>query len=369
MVWSGAAVVAGVAMWLPPVVDQLIHEPGNMTILVDTYRAQTGHVIGLGSGGRVLLTQLDPVGNWVLGTRRIQSSVLPGLVLVLAWLTGAWSAWRRRDHDLVRLDVLIAVLVGCALFWAVRLDSTRYLYLVEWFWVLTGLMVLSTAWSALLWLAERSRAPIRTAPIASTLALTLLAVTTVGVWTSVGVEPPDMRYSATVQAVSGPTARALEPGRRYLVRWVDPVALGGNGFGVMLELERQGFDVGAPSVFSAAVEPHRVRSEDQTDAVVTVVTGDDNIAKARRIDGAEEVAFSDGRTAGQRLEYRRLEQRAGRELRAQGLDEVADQIHGTIWAGLIDPRVGPQAFSSLSRMLELGQATAVFISPVPLPGL
>src|SRR5690606_2194960 len=65
--WFAAAVVVGVAMWSPPVIDQVTREPGNMSILLETYDAQTGEVIGIRQGARILLTQLDPVGNWLFG--------------------------------------------------------------------------------------------------------------------------------------------------------------------------------------------------------------------------------------------------------------------------------------------------------------
>ena len=52
---------------------------------------------------------------------------------------------------------------------------------------------------------------------------------------------------------AGPVARALDPKERYQVRWDDPAYLGGIGFGLVLELERRGFDVGGEPQFSAAL--------------------------------------------------------------------------------------------------------------------
>ena len=64
---------------------------------------------------------------------------------------------------------------------------------------------------------------------------------------------PNPPLSRTLGQLVTPTARALASGSvpgggrhgRYLVTWTDPVAIGTQGFGLMNELERRGFTVGA----------------------------------------------------------------------------------------------------------------------------
>lgn len=372
VMWFGVALVTGVVLWIPPLVDQVTHQPGNMSILLETYDAQTGEVIGVRQGARVLLTQLDPVGNWLLGTRRTQSNIGPGLGLLVAWSASAVLAWKRRHGLLVRLDAVLAALLACAGYWAIRLDSTRLLYLVEWFWVITALMVVSAAWGTSLLrrsdgspLVGLTRPPAAVAGLVGALVVSTASFT----WTATGVTPPDMRYSRTVEALVPPTVDHLDPDLRYLVNWVDPDALGGNGFGVMLELERRGFDLGAIPVRSAAIEPHRVRSEAAADAVITVVSGDAKIDQARAIPGAIEVAHDDHRSELERQEYVDLQRQVMDLLRAQGLAEVADRIPTSIWIGLNDARVVGEPFEMLSRMLVVGQSSAVFVSDAPLGGL
>jgi len=371
LLWFGIAVLVGGLMWTPPAIDQLTNDPGNISILLETYDAQTGEVIGVRNGARIVLTQLDPVGNWLFGTRRVQSTVLPGLALLAAWVGSAALAWRRRHGLLLRLDAVLAVLLACAGFWAMRLDSVRLLYLVEWFWVITALMVLAVGWSAsLLRRPDGSRFPIlRHQAVASGLAALVVVSTASFAWTASGVEPPDMRYSRTVGALAPPVAEQLDPSLRYFMNWVDPDALGGNGFGLMLELERRGFEVGAHPWRSAAIEPHRVMLDAEADAFVTVVSGDAKIDQARQIPGARELAYDDHRTEAERLEYLDLQRQVMDQLRSDGLPEVADGIPTSIWIGLNEPRVVGESFDMLSRMLAVGQATAVFVSDAPLPGL
>ncbi|MBX3286982.1 MAG: hypothetical protein KF703_16665 [Actinobacteria bacterium] len=364
--WTGAAVLVGVVLWIPPIIDQLVHDPGNVSILLDTFRDQTDEVIGFRRGAHIWLTQLDPLGNWLLGTRRIQGSASGGAALLVAWAAAATVAWRARHRDLNRLNLVLAVQSACALYWALRLDSDRYLYLVEWFWVLTGLIVLSVGWTAAI--VARHRRPAwrvdRRGPALA--AVALLASTAAFTYSAARVDPPDQRYSETVGALVGPTTAALEPGRTYLVNWVDPDALGGNGFGLFLQLDRAGYDVRATSGFSAAVEPHRVGDAAHADAVITVVSGDDNIAAARALPGVEELARTDHRPPAQRARYRELQARAQAQLRAIGRDDLADSVPTSIWVALIDPATPDDAFDTLSAMLAIGQGTAVFRSAEPL---
>ena len=64
--------------------------------------------------------------------------------MLTAWIASGVAAVRRRMGAVLRLDAILALLVACAWYWAIRLDSARFLYLVEWFWVLTGLVVAAT---------------------------------------------------------------------------------------------------------------------------------------------------------------------------------------------------------------------------------
>ena len=71
------------------------------------------------------------------------------------------------------------------------------------------------------------------------------------------------RPSEILRRVVGPTAEALDRGRvpgggragRYLVTWTDPIAIGTQGFGLISELERRGFHVGAEPVHEGGVTP------------------------------------------------------------------------------------------------------------------
>ncbi|MEZ5178392.1 MAG: hypothetical protein R2746_08930 [Acidimicrobiales bacterium] len=145
----------------------------------------------------------------------------------MAWAAAATVAWRARHRDLNRLNLVLAVQSACAT-GRCGWTSDHYLYLVEWFWVLTGLIVLSVGWMRRSWpgTVDRRGQVDRRGPALA--AVALLASTAAFTYSAARVDPPDQRYSETVGALVGPTTAALEPGRTYLVNWVDPDALGGN---------------------------------------------------------------------------------------------------------------------------------------------
>ena len=82
----------------------------------------------------------------------------------------------------------------------------------------------------------------------------------------------------------------------YLLRMYDPYTLNATGFGSLLELERQGFDVGVEFFFAAAALPHRVRSELSVDEILWVVVGP-AIARADLDQALTKIAHVDPRTA------------------------------------------------------------------------
>ena len=55
----GLSAAVGVLLWLPPVVDQLRHTPGNLSMLSDYFRNPPEQAIGLRTAGRVFLEHLD----------------------------------------------------------------------------------------------------------------------------------------------------------------------------------------------------------------------------------------------------------------------------------------------------------------------
>jgi hypothetical protein len=104
----------------------------------------------------------------------------------------------------------------------------------------------------------------------------------------------------TDSRIVGGLADQLEPqlddGARNLVRFWDPYTLNATGFGIVLELERRGVEVGVDPQFAAAALPHRVMDESSSDRVLWVVVGP-QIEEARADATLVELAGVDPRTA------------------------------------------------------------------------
>ena len=70
--WSGISVALGAVLWTPPVIDEIAHSPGNLSVIRDYFSHPPDSPIGFGRGVGVLLSQLNP---WNLLTRDRKSVV------------------------------------------------------------------------------------------------------------------------------------------------------------------------------------------------------------------------------------------------------------------------------------------------------
>ena len=94
--------------------------------------------------------------------------------------------------------------------------------------------------------------PTRSTCVAAVVLVAVVALTRVRLATG----PTPYRYSSRIEAELSPQLATLPKDRRYLVRWDDPVYLGGLGFGVLLDLERRGYDVGVEPEYATGAERH-----------------------------------------------------------------------------------------------------------------
>jgi hypothetical protein len=156
-----------------------------------------------------------------------------------------------------------------------------------------------------------------------------------------------------------PGSPATKP---FLVTWSDPIALGGRGFAFLNELERDGFDIGAPALYRAAVTDHRVLAPKDALAEVHLAIGAD-IATSRARCADCQVASFDPRTPAQRAESDRLRAEVDRELRARGLANLIPGIDASLYAAATDPRMPADARTKLRRIGDLDLPAAVFIWP------
>jgi hypothetical protein len=384
--WGGIGVATGIVLWIPPVIDQFAHSPGNLGIIRDYFSHPPASPIGLGRGVDVLLAQLDP---WRLlsrtlvhdsGALEVTGSRVPGALLLLAFGASAIVAWRLRRRVLLLLDAVLVAALVLGLVSSARIFGTVWFYLMLWAWGLVALMLFAIVWTAVELVRARSGLDDRMTHDlaragAAVLAAATLVVSVVFAFQASHVTVQTPRINESLGALVAPTAHALEQVERreggagrgpYLVTWLpDAQAIGSAGFGLLNELDRRGFDVRAEEAFRPGATRYHVIDARTPTLEVHLATGPD-IANWRRDSRFTQVAWFDPRSDAERAEFDRLHADVAGDLRRAGLGDLVAQIDDNLFMLALAPRVPVSTRTLISHMLDLGMPMAVFIGP---PGI
>jgi len=185
-----------------------------------------------------------------------------------------------------------------------------------------------------------------------------------------GTDHPEERLGTTVGELLQPTIDALDAGTgaadgrdgHYVVQWNDAYFFGSQGFALVNELERAGFDVGMYEPWHVPVTQHRVIPYDQATAELVMATGG-FVDQWRADDRVVEIASYDPRTDADRQQFAALRDDLIAELEANGLDDLVPIVDTNLFGVRVDPRLSENARQDAARLLALGQETAVFIGP------
>lgn len=289
------AIDVGIVLWLGPIWDVVTNSPSNLSKIIANFANPTEPPIGIGHGIEAVLQSVDPLGPWVWGGAKVAGSIIPGLLFLVVWAGVAVAvALRRAAPSLTRLNAVLAVVGALGVIAVSRVFGQLYLYTFRWIVAIVALQVFTLGWGIVALLPRPSPEWNRRFAAVGAVALALLAVVT-----SVRLVRQEIPYDQSwraEQVLAPKVAGQLDPDQRYLVVWDDPAYLGGLGFGMILDLERRGFTVGGQPQFDAAIEPHRVMCRGDFDAVITVVTGEQNIAAHRADPNLTEIAATDPRS-------------------------------------------------------------------------
>jgi hypothetical protein len=380
---AGAGLGVGVVLWLPPLWDQVTNEPGNFRLIVDYFGTPPDDPVGTAEGVRLMLRHLD-VTRLLSGafgadgyvTRAgfdLRGSIVGGLVVLAAWLAAVVVAVRLRHRDLLALHAVLGWTVLLGVVSMSRIFGKVWYYLTLWAWTTTTLVVASVVWTVVV--AVRARGGERAARRSVVAVAGLAAFVSVGSYVALtveafGAEAPEQHLSDGLRAVAGPTERALRdgvgaadgPDGTYLVTWSDSRHFGSQGFGLLNDLDRDGFHVGALPVWRVPATPSRTIDPATATAEVRLATGS-YVDEVRALPGAVEVVVHDPRDADERAEYERLEREVADALRADGRDDLVALLDTNLFGLQLDPAVAPALQRKVDRMLELGTPIAVFILP------
>jgi len=184
------------------------------------------------------------------------------------------------------------------------------------------------------------------------------------------VDVPERRLSEILGQLVGPTAAALDDGvgaadgkdGRYAVVWADAYYFGSQGYGMINELERRGFDAGAYPTYRVPVTQQRIIPPGAATAEVVLATGV-NVPIWRVKPGVVEVADLEPRDAAELAEFQRLRSESIDALNAAELPDLAALVDTNLFLVSTDARLPAGVEAKLTRMLALGEETAVFIAP------
>ena len=268
--------------WLPVVIDQLRRKPGNVSILLEHFVSPSEPTMGVTQAAKIIATQFNLFGLWLSGPGTDAPAegwarYIGCLLMVSLWF---WATWKVRKADqsaMFRWQMMMAGFVLLGSFSILRIFGPYYEYTVRWFWILSVV----TATTSVFFLVRMYRLPekVRISRVSlqafgAGASLFLVGVVTVSaVQTADRVKLPGKTESRILADLIPEVVQNLDQDARYLLKMYDPYTLDATGFGSVLELERQGFDVGVEFFRAAAALPHRVREESDVDTVLWVVVG------------------------------------------------------------------------------------------------
>ena len=347
------AAALGVVLWVPPLIDQLANDPGNMSTLLDHFGDPAEPVLGVTEGLRLALRHFDVWAGLAGFTGDLEGAgrfvseaeTWRGAVVFGVWVAAVVVAWRHGPPALRRLHMVIAAALVLGAVSMVRIFGLPWYYLTLWAWGTMTLAVGAVVWTVLAWWRSTNRQGL------AAVALPLVSIAVVGVATVAstatfaGAEVPEERLSRAVGAVAAPSYEAIAAGVGeasgvdgiYQVRWSDAADIGSPGFGLLNELERRGLDVAADEFFHVPATDHRVRPRDRADAQIHLATGG-YVDRWRRVPGAVEVATYEPRSEEQVARADELRARVIARLRVEGLDDVADLVDTNLFGASLDPR-------------------------------
>ena len=387
LTWGSASLGLGVLLWLPPVIDQFVHDPGNLSLLADHLGSPPEPAVGLGRGVELALLHLDVLGFVGEGGRGAtgslvdassdpEGSIVPGLVALVVW--GAAAAWtvvhRRASPTLLALHVVVGAALALGVVSMSRIFGKVWYYLMLWAWGTAALLLLAVGWTVAVAVGERitpdQRAAVRR--VATGIGIAVVGVSSVlFIGDALDAPPPSPTESRILGALVPETVAALEagvgdavgPDGTYLVEWTDAYYFGSQGYGLVSELERAGLDARTAAHRHVPITDHRVVDDPlEADATVYLATGM-YIEEVEGLPGVVEVAHVEPRDAAELAEFDRLRAEVIADLEAAGLDDIVPIVDRNLFGASIDERVPVETQRAMARMLDLGQPAAVFIAP------
>lgn len=382
--WIAAAAVLGVALWAPPLIDQLTRDPGNVSILLEHFGDPPEEAVGLGTGIELTIQHLDlsdllAADDGVLerATAGTTGPLAVGLFVLVDWLVAVAIAVRLRHRSLLHLHAVVAAGLVLAAISISRIFGSLWWYLMLWAWGVALLLALAIGWTVVELVRSRRATVVEETDEERILPRSVLvlggltaALSLLFAVNAIDAEPPAPRLSEGLAALVPATVEALEDGvggatgreGTYVVSWNDTVHIGSQAYGLVSELERRGFRAGMTTGLRVPLTPYRTFEPEDATVEIHFASGR-HIASFAEKPGVVRVASADVRTPAEREEFDRLRASLLDELTELGYDDIADELDDNLFAASIDPRLERVTRERVARLEALGEPMAVFIAP------
>jgi hypothetical protein len=356
-------------VWLPVVIDQFRRQPGNLTILWEHFVSPSEPAMGVAQAAKIIATQFNLFGLWLTGPGAQAPAegwarYIGFFLLIALWAWATWKVKQTQQSVMLRWQFLMAGMVLIGAFSILRIFGPYYEYTVRWFWILSVLTVITSIFFlvrtyGLLEKVRVSRMSLQTIGVGASLILVGVVIMS-AVQTADRVKMPGKTESRILADLIPEVIPSLNHDDRYLLKMYDPYTLDATGFGSVLELERQGFDVGVEFFRSAAGLPHRVREESNVDTVLWVVVGP-AIKRADADPVLTKLGEANPRSESEEVLAQQLLIDVSAMLTAAGRDDLvaALEIPG---ASLIfaEPPLPDEIATVVRKFISLGQPVAMY---------
>lgn len=302
-----SALGVAIVCWIPPIIEQFTHSPGNLRLIYEFLRNPPRATTGFSTGVQIVFRFLSVPGYWVRGeepthiTSALNTSgwAIPWALVALC--VAAWWAWKKNWRSELALCGIAGALVVAGAISSSRIVGAPAPYLLRWMWAIAAFTWLAVAVVALRQIALTT--------FGRRHANNLVAVATIVVLLTMiirGVNLAPLRLSESwtraIAALTPPVLAAIEnaPGPIYLA---DGYGLDGSaGLDLLAQAEQAGLQVRRGPSWAYIYGDKRVINRDDAASELLYLTGSTRL-QFEADPRYREIVTYDPLTPDQRAEY------------------------------------------------------------------
>jgi hypothetical protein len=268
-------------LWLPPVIEQATHRPGNM-VEIWRYFMHGGETHSFLEGIHAVYQQLSATPQWLTGSLKVEPfngglllshGPLPLLLLPFAAVTIILARVHARKAVLFAGTVTVGLV--CAVVAVRQVVGPLYEYRVRWISVLGMATALVIMWGAWIWLSSKKmRLVDRT--LVCLVSVGIAALSTINAAEAATASTPDAASSKALGSLTQQLLASLPPGKGAVLVRSEP-SFGSKTYypGIVLQLESHGIQARVPEGGQLAFGEHRVYHAGPLRAVLSVAADAD----------------------------------------------------------------------------------------------